>query len=115
MSPKDFLAVGLVGVGSLTAASPWLLGFAGEDTAALSVCAIAALLFTAALAGLIEQHFAAAGAMTIGAWSLAAPLLFGFAENSSAFVAHAAAGTAAMLLAAMSLDWRSQGPPEIRV
>jgi hypothetical protein len=64
---------------------------------------------------LVEQRFASAGAMTIGAWSLAAPLLFGFAANGPAFIAHVAAGTAAMLVAAMSLDWRSEGPPEMRV
>ena len=115
MSPGHFLAIGLVALGSLTAASPWLLGFHGEESAALSACAVSALLFAAALAGLVEQRLASAGAMTIGAWSLAAPLLFGFAANSSAFVPHVAAGTAAMLLVAMSLDWRSQGPPEFRV
>jgi hypothetical protein len=115
MSPRQFLAIGLVALGSLTAASPWLLGFHGEESAALSACGLSALLFAAALAALVEHVFASAGAMTIGAWSLAAPLLFGFAANGPAFIAHVAAGTAAMLVAAMSLDWRSEGPPEMRV
>jgi hypothetical protein len=115
MSPRDFLSVGLVALGSLTAASPWLLGFRGEESAALSACAVAALLLAAALAALVEHRFASVGAMTIGAWSLAAPLLFGFAATGAAFAAHVVAGTAAMLLAAISLDWRSQGPPEIPV
>lgn len=43
-----------------------------------------------------------------------APILLGFAEAGSAFLAHVAVGSAAMLLAAITADWQSQGPPEIR-
>lgn len=116
MSSKDLLALGLLGLALLTLASPWLLGFSGNELAAVSACAIAALLMAGAVAGLAERStLAETGALTIGAWSMVAPLLLGFAQDGAAFMAHVASGAAAMLLAATSVDWRSEGPPEIRV
>ncbi len=116
MSSREVLSVGLVGLALFMAASPWLLGFSGNEWAAISACGIAALMMIAGIAGLMESgSFASAGALTLGAWSMVAPILLGFAQAGSAFLAHMAVGAAAMLLAAITADWRSQDPPEIRV
>lgn len=116
MSSRDIMALGLLRLASMTLASPWLLGFSWNERAAISACAIALLLMAGAVAGLLGRPaIAETGALTIGAWSMVAPLLLGFAEEGAAFMAHIAAGASAMLLAAMSADWRSEGPPEIRV
>ncbi|MDP9414901.1 MAG: hypothetical protein M3Q08_12635 [Pseudomonadota bacterium] len=63
MSSRELLSVGLIGLALFMAASPWLLGFSGNEWAASSACGIPAL----------------------------------------------------MMIAAMTADWRSQDPPEIRV
>ncbi len=116
MSRKDVLSMGLLALGLVMAASPWLVGFSGNDAAALSACGIAALVMLAALAGLAGRDpVAAAGALTIGAWSMTEPILLGLVADAAAFVVHVAGGAAAMLLAATSVDWRPQGPPEMPV
>ncbi len=116
MSSREVLSVGLVGLALFMVASPWLLGFNANEWAAISACGIGALMMIAGIAGLLESgRFAPAGALTLGAWSMVAPILLGFAQAGSAFIAHVAAGAAAMLLAALTADWRSQDPPEIRV
>jgi hypothetical protein len=116
MSQKDILPLGLFAVSLSMIGSPWLLGFSGNDSAAISACAIASLMMVCALAALLHRgHFASAGALALGGWSMVAPILFGFVEDAVAFAAHVVAGSAAMLIAVWSVDWRSEGPPEIRV
>ncbi len=114
MSSRKFRSIGLVGLALPLTASPWLLGFTVHDWAAISACGIAALLMIAAIAGLESGSFASAGALTLGARSMVAPILRGFAQAGSAFLPHMAFGAAAMLLAAVTADWRSLDPPEIR-
>ena len=116
MSQKDVLALELFGLSLLMLGSPWLLGFSGNDAAAISACVIAALMMVCSLGALLDRGaFASAGALALGAWSMVAPILFGFVADAAAFAAHLVAGAAAMLIAAWSVDWRSEGPPEIRV
>ena len=116
MSEKDVLALGLFALALSMLGSPWILGFSGNETAAISACAIASLMTVCALAGLLDRGaFASAGALALGAWSMVAPILFGFVADAAAFAAHVLGGAAAMLIAAWSVDWRSEGPPEIRV
>ena len=116
MSQKDVLALGLFALALSMLGSLWLFGFSGNETAAISACAVAPLMMFCALAALLDRGaFASAGALALGAWSMVAPMLFGFVADPAAFAAHVLAGAAAMLIAAWSVDWRSEGPPEIRV
>ena len=116
MSRREVFTIALLGLALLMVGSPWLLGFSGNDTAAISACGIGGLLMIPALAALLERlEFASASALTIGAWSLMAPIVLGFAQSLAAMTVHIAAGFTAMLIAVASHDVSSPGPPEIRV
>lgn len=115
MSAKEVFTIALLGLALLMVGSPWLLGFSGNETAAISACGIGALLTLPALAALIDRsELASASSLTIGAWSLMAPIVLGFAQSLPAMTAHIAAGFAAMLIAVAHHDVPSAGPPEIR-
>ena len=116
MSARGGFVISLMALGLLMVGSPWLLGYSESELAAISACGIGTLLMMLAMAALLGRHALAAGAaLTLGAWSLLAPIVFGFAAVLPALTAHLIAGVASMLLAVTSQDWRSQGPPEIRV
>ena len=112
IQPRNMFVAGLMLVGALLAASPWLLGFGGHSGAVASASIIAALLMLLGLASSREvRDWSISGALTLGAWSMIAPLLLGFGRVDSAFSAHLIAGFAAMALAVWTVDWRTQGPP----
>jgi hypothetical protein len=116
MSAREGFVISMMALGLLMVGSPWLLGFSRNELAAISACGIGTLLMVPAVAALLERHEIATGsALTLGAWSLLAPIIVGFASELSALTAHLITGLASMLLAVTSQDWRSQGPPEIRV
>jgi hypothetical protein len=116
MSRKEGFVVSMMALGLLLVGSPWLLSFSDDELAAISACGIGTLLMVPAMAALLgRQDIADGAALTLGAWSLLAPLVLGFAPNLPALTAHLITGVASMLLAVAGEDWRSQGPPEIRV
>lgn len=116
MSAREGFILSLMALALLLVGSPWLLGFSEIEVAAISACGLGTLLMIPALAALLEQQEIATGsALTLGAWGLLAPIFLGFASELPALTAHFIAGVASMLLAVTSQDWRSQGPPEIRV
>lgn len=116
MSGREGFIVALMALSLLMIGSPWLLGFSGNELAAISACGIGGLFILPTVAALLERYTIAAGAaLTLGSWSLLAPILLGFAGNFPALTAHLAAGLAAMLLAVTAESWRLPGPPEIRV
>jgi hypothetical protein len=96
--------------------SPWLLGFSDNELATISASGIGGLMVIPPVLALIgRQHLATGAALTLGAWSLLAPIMLGFAPALPALTVHLIAGFASMLLAVASEDWHSLGPPEIRV
>ena len=116
MSGREFFTTASLGLGLLMVGSPWLLAFSPNETAAISACGIGALLMIPALAALLDRLDVAAGSsLTIGAWSLMAPIVLGFAQSLAAMTVHVVAGFAAMLLAISNHNLPSAGPPEIRV
>jgi len=116
MSSREGFLLSLMAIGLLMVGSPWLLDYSGNELAAISACGIGTLLMVPAMAALLgRQEIATGAALTLGAWSLLAPIVVGFATELPALTVHLIAGTASMLLAVASQDWRSQGPPEIRV
>lgn len=116
MSAREGFVISLMALGLLMVGSPWLLGYSENELAAISACGIGTLLMVPAIAALMGREALAAGtALTLGAWSMLAPIVLGFATVLPALTAHLIGGVASMLLAVTSQDWRSQGPPEIRV
>lgn len=116
MSSREVFTIAMLGLALLLVGSPWLLGFSGNETAAISACGIGGLLMVPTVAALLERlDIASASSLTIGAWSLMAPIVLGFAQILPAMTVHIVAGFAAMLLAIANQNLPSAGPPEIRV
>lgn len=116
MSAREGFVISFMALGLLMVGSPWLFRFSENEMAAISACGIGTLLMLPALAALLDrQDIATGSALTLGASSLLAPILLGFAPELPALTAHLIAGLASMMLAVTSEDWRSQGPPEFRV
>jgi hypothetical protein len=110
--PRNAFAISLLAFGIIFAASPYVIGFSEEPRAAASALAIGGLMaLIAGAAGLLLKHSADEAALTLGAWSLVAPFVIGFADRPEALWGHLAAGVAAMLLGIAAADWRARHPP----
>jgi hypothetical protein len=116
MSGRDAFVLTTLALSLLMIGSPWLLGFDENAVATISASGIGGLLVIPPVLALVGRHHLATGAaLTLGAWSLLAPIMLGFASELPALTVHMIAGFASMLLAVTSEDWHSLGPPEIRV
>jgi hypothetical protein len=116
LNGREFFVTSLLAMGILMIASPWVLNFSDNGTAAASASGIGALFLATAYPMLWERpELSSAGALSVGGWSLIVPFLFGFIHESGAFAMHIIVGAAAMVLAVTTETSRPQGPPEIRV
>lgn len=111
--PRGGFSFALLAVGLLLLALPWLLGFADQSEPLASATIIGGLLTLVAIAGFLRHGWTQEGALTLGAWSMVAPFVVGFADRSEPLWAHVAAGAAAILLGVAAADWRSLRPPGV--
>ena len=83
--------------------SPWLLGFASEQTAARDAYFVGAVLVVMALAALFAyQVWEEWVSCALGAWLVVAPWVLRFSEHATAKYTHVLIGIAAIALAIWS-------------
>ncbi len=108
---KNWLAAGLFATSFGILAASWLADLADQSSAMLSTGAIAALvavLGLVAMAGRLDR--VAGGAMATGAWSLVAPVLFGF-TGAPAFWIHMLSGLLVMSIGILGAELSDRRPP----
>ena len=83
--------------------SPWLMGFASEQTAAWNAHLVGAVLVVMALSALFAyQVWEEWVSCVLGAWLVIAPWAFRFSEHATATYIHVLIGIAAIVLAISS-------------
>ena len=100
----------LLGIGLFF--SPWVLGFAFEQTAAWNAHVFGAIIAVIALAAMFafhdwEEWISAA----LGGWVIVAPWVLGFSAHGSAMMTHVLIGIATLVLALWSSAEHSTGLP----
>jgi hypothetical protein len=115
---RDLKKSGFAGALLMTAfglaGAPWLFGFQADTAATASASVIAVLLALLFVAAAVDDFdWASAGALATGAWSMVAPVVFGFHHHQAALWTHVAAGLLAMLIGigAAELDRRRARQP----
>jgi len=92
-------------------ASPWLLGFAGEQTASWNAWISGLLIGGLALAAVVElQEWEEWINLLLGLWVTVAPWLLGFAGVAYAMWTHVGVGLVVAILAAVELWLIRQSP-----
>lgn len=90
--------------------SPWLLGFASEQTAASDAHVVGAILVLMALAALFAyQVWEEWVSGVLGAWLVVAPWAFRFSEHATAMITHVLIGIAAIAFAIWSVSQHDSG------
>lgn len=91
----------LLGIGMFF--SPWLFGYAAEQTAAWNAHVVGAIIAVLALAAIFAfQDWEEWVSVALGAWLIASPWLLGFSGVSAALLSHVLIGLAAIILAIWS-------------
>lgn len=97
-------------LGALLFVSPWLLGFSGEQTAALNAQIFGALIVVLTLAEMFtfkmwEEWISGA----VGVWLLFAPFILGFNQMIPAFAIHILVGMLAIIMVVWSATDHDSG------
>jgi len=93
--------------------SPWLFGFAGNQSAAWNAWVSGLVIAGLALAAVVDlQEWEEWVNVALGVWVAAAPWLLGFAGLAEAMWTHVAVGVAVAVLAAVEL-WMIHNSPRV--
>ncbi|NBJ13674.1 SPW repeat protein [Microvirga arsenatis] len=97
--------------GAFLVGSPWLFGFAGEQTAMWSAGLIGVLAIMVALAGFIElREWEGWASLALGLWAAVTPWALGFSGVTAAMGIHLGVGLTIAALAALEL-WMIHNKP----
>lgn len=97
--------------GALLFFSPWLLGFAGEASAACNAWIAGALVALVAVGALVNfQQWQEWANLVLGVWTFFAPWILSFAALGTALSVHLVVGVIVALCAAYEL-WKSNNRP----
>lgn len=98
-------------VAACLAASPWIVGFADERTAAWNAWFCAALTALAAIAALVRYHeWEEWAAAVIGVWTALSPWALGYVSQAARWT-HVIAGVLVLAIAAAEVWAARREPP----
>jgi SPW repeat-containing protein len=94
--------------------TPWLIGFAAEQTPAWTAWVSGGLIALAGIAALLGQAYAAAWVnLALGLWAIVAPWVLGFGAMAGAMWSHVVLGALVALAAGAELWMGHQSPPRV--
>jgi hypothetical protein len=101
-------------LGLLLLLTPWLVGFAAEQTTAWTAWITGGAIALVAAIGMAGYAYAMAWVnLVLGIWALLAPWILGFAASTGAMWSHVVLGALTALSAAAELWMEHQGPPRV--
>ena len=103
---SELTAVNIINgvLGLFLIASPWLLGFSGEQAATWNAALVGVLLGAVALTGVIDlREWEGWASLALGLWAIIAPWVVGFAGAVNAMWTHVGVGLSTASLAAVEL------------
>jgi predicted MFS family arabinose efflux permease len=91
--------------------SPWVFGFASEQTAAWNAHVVGAIIAVMALAAMLAfQDWEEWVSVALGVWLVVSPWLLGFSAVSLAMMTHVIIGVATLVLSLWSSAEHGSGP-----
>jgi uncharacterized membrane protein len=94
--------------------TPWMAGFAGEQTAAWTAWITSAAVALVAIISLVGHASLAPWInLALGVWAIVAPWVMGFATMAPAMWSHVVLGAAVVLAAAAELWLEHRSPPQV--